>query len=270
MDSSAAIKSGGPFDTIVNLWRFRMLARTLARHHLILKYRNSLLGFVWTVLAPLGSMAVLVVVFSFVVRIPIERYWAFLLSGYFVWVFFSNVVGAATGIFRNYSPLRRSVAFPNEVVVLGVAGARLAELLAELLLIVIVLAVFHHGSLPASLIALPLLVLLLLLLVVGCAIPLATLSLLFHDIEHALPIALGLLFYLTPVFYPASMVPDAFRMVYLANPIAGLLTMFHSVLYEGAWPSVMLLGATSMSTFLILVAGWAILNRYRDVLPEVG
>ena len=270
VDPVTAVTSRRDPGTLVNVWRFRMLARTLTRHHLILKYRNSMLGFLWTILAPLGSMAVLVVVFSYVIRIPLERYWAFLLSGYFVWVFFSNVVGGAVGVFREYAALRRSVAFPNEVVILGSAGARLTELLAELALISIALAVFHHGSVPLSFITLPPLIVLLAALVVGCAIPIATLSLLFHDIAHAVPIALGLLFYLSPVFYPASMVPEDFRLAYLANPVAGLLTMFHSVLYEGVFPSTALSAATVASTLVILVAGWAILNRYRDILPEVG
>jgi ABC-2 type transport system permease protein len=268
--TSAAPAPALPGRTVGDLWRFRMLAATLARHHLLLKYRNSLLGFVWTLLGPLGNMVVLVMVFSFIVRIPLERYWAFLLSGYFVWVFVQHVVGASTTLFRDYSALRRSVAFPNEVVILGAAGARMAEFLAELALIVGVLSVFHHGGLPLAFVALPALIALQCVLVFGLTLPLATLSLLYHDVEHALPIGLGLLFYASPVFYPASMVPEAVRHLYLLNPVAGLLTMYHQVLYEGRLPELAPLLLTTGTSVALLLAGYAFFNRHRGVLPEIA
>ncbi len=270
MSTHASTRRLTPGETLSGVWRFRMLAATLARHHLILKYRNSLLGFVWTLLSPLGSMAVLVLVFSFVVRIDVERYWAFLLSGYFVWVFFGHVVGAGTNLFREYSPLRRSVAFPNEVVILGAGGARLAEFLAELGLIVIVLAIFHHRGVPASFVVLPALIALQALLVFALTLPLATLALLYHDVEHALPIAMGLLFYASPVFYPASMVPEVARPFYMLNPIAGLLTMYHDVLYSGRFPDPGLALLTTATALVLLALGYTYFNRHRGVLPEIA
>jgi ABC-2 type transport system permease protein len=246
-----------------------MLAATLSRHHLILKYRASLLGFAWTLLSPLGSMTVLVLVFSFVVRIDVERYWAFLLSGYFVWVFVQHVIGATTTIFRDYSALRRSIAFQNEVVLLGAGGARLAEFLAELMLVLVVLSLFHHRGIPASYLVLPGLLVLQAVLVFALALPLATLSLLYHDVEHALPIAMGLLFYASPVFYPAELVPEVVRPAYMLNPIAGVLTMYHDVLYAGRFPDPWLALVTTGTALALLVAGYAYFNRHRGVLPEL-
>ncbi len=256
--------------TLVDVWRFRMLVVTLARHHLILKYRNSLLGFVWTLLGPLGNVIVLVLVFSFVVKIPIERFWAFLLSGYFVWVFIEHVVSASTELLRDYSALRRSVAFPNEVVVLGSVGARLVEFVAELALIVVVLSVFHHHTVPAAYIVLPGLVAIQAVLVFGAALPLATLALLYQDVEHALPIGLGLLFYASPIFYPAAMVPDVVRPLYLLNPVAGLLTLYHDVLYSGRFPSLGLAATTTATSSILVLLGYGYFNRRRGVLSEIA
>jgi lipopolysaccharide transport system permease protein len=256
--------------TAGNVWRFRMLAATLARHHMILKYRSSILGFVWTLLSPFAMMMVLVAVFSFVVRIRIDHYWAFLLSGYFVWVFIQNVLGASTGLLRDYSALRRSIPFPNEVALMGALGARLVEFGAALMLIVLVLAVFHHQAVPPSFILIPALIVLQALLVFALALPLCTLGLLYHDVEHAVPIVVGLLFYGSPIFYPASLVPDVVRDVYLLNPIAGLLTLYHSVLYEGVFPAPGLVLVTLITTLVLLFAGYAYFNRHRAVLPEIG
>jgi homopolymeric O-antigen transport system permease protein len=67
------------------VWRFRELLRQLIIRNLKVKYQRSLLGFVWTFLNPLLTVGILVLVFSHAVRIPLVDYWAFVLSGYFVW-----------------------------------------------------------------------------------------------------------------------------------------------------------------------------------------
>jgi lipopolysaccharide transport system permease protein len=88
-------------------------------------------------------------------------------------------------------------------------------------------------------------------------------------VYHALPIALASLFYLSPVFYPASMVPEAFQTLYFLNPIAGLLTLYHDVVYAGHWPSSLLLAGTAAQAALCYVIGYAVFNRYAAVFPEV-
>ena len=86
---------------------------------------------------------------------------------------------------------------------------------------------------------------------------------------HALPIALASLFYLSPVFYPASMVPEAFRALYFLNPIAGLLTLYHDVVYAGQWPSARCSGGTAVQAVLVYAIGYAIFHRYAAVFAEI-
>ena len=89
------------------------------------------------------------------------------------------------------------------------------------------------------------LILIQLLLAIGLALPIATLSVFYYDVYHALPIALTTLFYLSPVFYPAQMVPAAARPYFFLNPIAGLLTLYQDVVYAGKMPDPMLLVGTA-------------------------
>jgi ABC-type polysaccharide/polyol phosphate export permease len=108
-----------------------------------------------------------------------------------------------------------------------------------------------------------------LLLVIGLALPIATLSVFYYDVYHALPIALTTLFYLSPVFYPAAMVPAAARDAYFLNPIAGLLTLYHDVLYWGRMPSLHLLGGMLLAAVTIYLAGYALFRRYAAIFPEI-
>jgi ABC-type polysaccharide/polyol phosphate export permease len=251
------------------VWRYRELLDSLIVRNLKVKYQRSLLGFVWTLVNPLLTVSILVVVFSHVIRIQIPNYWAFLLSGYFVWNFMLQTLNTGTYIFAEHSRLTRSVAFPSEILVFGAAGSRLLEYMAETVLVLLALALFHHHGVPASFALLPVLLVIQLLLAIGLALPIATLSVFYYDVTHALPIALTTLFYLSPVFYPARMVPEAARDLYFLNPIAGLLTLYHHVLYLGQMPPLSLLLGTFAAALAIYGLGHALFNRYAAVFAEL-
>jgi lipopolysaccharide transport system permease protein len=251
------------------VWRYRELLHELIVRNLKVKYQRSLLGFVWTLLNPLLTVGILVLVFSHVVRIPLPDYWAFVLSGYFVWNCVLQTLNTGTYIFAEHSRLTRSVAFPSEILVFGAAGSRLLELVAEIMLILVLLVAFHHHQVPSSFALLPVLLAIQVFLVIGLALPIATLSVFYYDVHHALPIALTTLFYLSPVFYPADMVPQAVRPFYFLNPIAGLLTLYQEVLYAGRMPSATLLFGMIAAALLVYFIGYAIFNRYASVFPEI-
>ena len=251
------------------LWRFRELLRSLIIRNLKVKYQRSLLGFVWTMLNPLLTVGILVLVFSHVVRIPLPDYWAFVLSGYFVWNCVLQTLNTGTYIFAEHSRLTRSVAFPSEILVFGAVGSRLMEFIAEIGLVLILLVAFRHHQVPASFALLPVLLVIQTLLVIGIALPIATLSVFYYDVQHALPIALTTLFYLSPVFYPADMVPEAARVLYFCNPLAGLLSLYHEILYAGHIPSPTLLFGMIAAALLIYLTGYGIFNRYASVFPEI-
>jgi ABC-2 type transport system permease protein len=251
------------------LWQYRELLRSLVSRNLKVKYQRSALGFLWTLFNPLVTALVLILVFSHVLRIGVPDFWAFLLSGFFAWHFLQSNLATATQILASHGQLRRSVAFPDEILLFAAAISRLVEYGIEILLVVTVLIVFHHEALPASFVLLPVLVLLLLLLSLGLMLPLASLSVFYSDVQHAMPPVLLTLFYVSPVFYPFEMVPDAVRPILMLNPMVPLLTLHHEVLFEGRWPSAELFGGTAALCILIFLVGYAIFNRYKPVYAEI-
>jgi len=257
-------------DRLRELWRFRHMLGHLASRNLKVKYKRSALGFLWTLLNPLATVLVLVAVFRIVVRLPIEHYWAFLLSGYFAWNTAAQSLFSASTILPEHARLTRSVAFPKEVLVLAALVARFVELAAELAILVVVLAVFHHGTVPAAFALVPVLVVVEALLVVGLMLPIAVLSTLFRDVTQGLPVLLTTLFYLSPVFYPASMVPEAFRGIYAANPFASLLACFHRVLYDGSPPPIPELALAAGIALVVAAGGFLVFGRYSEVCAEIA
>ena len=251
------------------VWRYRELLRGLIVRNLKVKYQRSMLGFIWTLLNPLLTITVLTVVFTYFIKIRVPNYWAFVFSGYFVWNFMLQMISTATYVLAEHAPLRRSVAFPSEVLLFAAAASRLVEFAIEMAIAVLLLIVIHHEGIPASFVLLPLLITLQVLLAIGLAFPVATLSVFYSDVQHAIPILLLMLFYLSPVFYPATMVPASLLPFYYLNPIAGLLTLYHDSLYGGQWPSPVLLASMTVASVGLCGLGYAIFNRYKRLFAEI-
>ncbi|MBN1826683.1 MAG: ABC transporter permease [Candidatus Eisenbacteria bacterium] len=249
--------------------RSRYLLRSLVIRDLKVKYQRSSLGFLWTLLNPLLVVVILTAVFRTVVRIRIEGYWAFLLSGYFVWNTVQHTLLSGSYTLQEHSSLARSVAFPREVLLFGAALSRLVEFAAEILLVLVVIVAAHHHGFPPGLLFLPLLILFQFLIAAGLMMPVAVLSTRFTDVQHALPILMTALFYLSPVFYPASMVPDPYRAFYFLNPLAGILTLYQQTLYEGRIPSPALLGVVAASSIVVFLAGYAVFHRSEEACNEL-
>jgi lipopolysaccharide transport system permease protein len=261
---------GGAWNGLEDVWSFRNLLYGLVVRDLKVKYQRSLLGLLWTLLNPLLTSLLLIAVFSYVIRIQIDHYWAFLLSGYFVWNFIQQALSNGAIIMSQHATLRRSVAFPSEILIISVAASKLVEFLIGMSLVLGVVAVFHHQGIPLSFALFPIIVLIQVILLVGLMYPIATVSVLFHDFQHALPIVIFTLFYITPIFYPVGMVPEILRPYYFLNPFAGLLTLYHIILYEGQWPSITLLGVVFAVAIICYLIGCALFNRYKYVCVEIA
>lgn len=250
------------------IWDYRQLLRSLIIRNLKVKYQRSALGFMWTLLNPLLTVGVLALVFTHIVKIPLQHYVAFLFSSYFVWNFMLQTISSGAFLLAEHAQLARSVAFPKEVPVLAGVASRLVEFAIELSIILIGLVLFHHHAIPASFLMLPWLVLLQCALVLGLVLPIAGLSVFFRDVQHLLPIALTVLFYVSPVFYPSSMVPEALRPYYMANPVAQLLTAYQAVIYQGQFPSIKIILSLTFVSALLLTVGYAVFDRFKAEIAE--
>lgn len=269
MSKTSGSRRKGPLAAARNLWRYRDLVGRMTARNLKVKYKRSVLGFFWTLVNPLMTVTILVGIFSYVVRVEIEAYWAFLISGYFVWNFLGQTLSSATYVLREYGQLSRAVSFPKEAPILAAALSRLVEFTIEMVLVLVIVAVFRHGDLPASFAWIPLLVVIQVLIGLGLALPVATLAAFYHDVEHAIPILLTTLFYLSPVFYSADLVPESVRALYMLNPLAGLLTLFQSVIHEGQAPPPGLLLEVGVFSVMLLALGYTVFNRFEPLIAEV-
>jgi len=199
----------------------------LSRHRVNVRYRQSKLGALWALLQPLAMMLVFTAVFARLVRVPSEGvpYALFAYAGILPWTFYASAVSNGTNSLVSHAQLITRVFFPREILPLTYVVASLVDLLIGSLVLVGLL-VFYRIPLTAELFLVIPIILLLGAYALACALVLCAVQVRARDIGMALPIALQLLMFASPVLYPLRVVPAASRTLYLLNPLAGLIDGF--------------------------------------------
>lgn len=224
------------------------MVRAVAWRNVRLRYKSSLLGFFWTLLNPLLFLGIFLLIFSEAFP-QVENYPVFALSGLIFWSFFATSSGHIMGALVENASVLRSLAVPPLVFPLAQLFAGLFNLAMSLLPFGIILHLFGRTPHLTDLLVLPLVALFGAFLF-GLSLALSALNVFFRDIGLLWNALLPAFFYITPIAYPADLVPERMRWVVEANPLFHYIDAFREVLYHGRTP----LGET-----WLLLGGLAIL-----------
>lgn len=262
------------------IWSRRELVAALVVRDLKVRYRNSVLGFVWSLLTPLLLMLVLWLVFKQLVRFTSEPdYTVKVLCGLIPWLFFQQTLLDACPSILHFRQVVKKVYFPREVLPISVVLANLVHLLLSLLvlfaLLIVVGTPFHWTFL-----FLPVLVLLEWMLVQGLAFVLASLHTFYHDVQYIVSALLTMLFYLSPIIYKVYEhdriaptagfgVPARFEPYYMLNPLAVIAEGYRQVILRCELPNPWFLGIAFLVSLSLLIVGYRTFRAYQWRFPEV-
>ena len=217
-----------------DIFRYRELLVNLVRKDLKVRYKSSVLGFLWSLLTPAMLLVVYYLVFSVLLPGGIPRFPIYLLSGLLVWNLFNVGLVAGTGSVVASSGIVNKVWFPREVLPLSAIGAALVHFFLQGIVMVLTLLVFQH---PVSWAYLPLLPLALLALLLFCgalAIFFSAVNVYLRDMQHLVEIALLPLFFMSPIVYSYDLIANRlgrFAWVYLLNPVTPVVLAFQRAIY---------------------------------------
>jgi lipopolysaccharide transport system permease protein len=235
--------------TAATLAHHRDILLVLVSKELKLRYKNTFLGYAWSVLHPLAMAMVFYLVFKVFMKIRMEDYSLFLITGLFAWQWFQNSLGASSAVFLNNSTLIRKVRFPRSYLVLAGVLNDLFHYAVSIPVILAFMLYSHRYPSVAWIWGIPLLLGIQLMLTYGIALLVATGNLFFRDLERLTLILTMLWLYLTPVIYPVSMVPERWRWGLYVNPVAPLIVGWRSLFMEG----------TLSFDLTVAGLGWAVL-----------
>ncbi len=220
---------------ITDVWEYRELLGNLVRRELKVRYKDSVLGFLWTLLNPLLYLAVFSVVFDVVLNAGAPRYGLLLLSGLLVWNLFATGLGSATASIVGNGSLVQKVWFPREILPIAAVGASFISFCFQMIVLVIGLAAFGHAPEVSMLWLLVPALLLTLLLATGLGLLLSAYNVYYRDTNHFLELGLLAWFWFTCIVYPFQFVANALEensILAGLNPMMGPVVVFKRVLYN--------------------------------------
>lgn len=232
-----------------------------------LRYNNSLLGYVWTLVKPLVLFAILYVVFSFFMRFPIENYSLNLLLGVMFWNFFVEATSIAMQSFINKAALITKIYFPRSLIVLA---STMTSFLTFLLNLVIFFGFFIYSDLSFSwpMLLFPFYLLFFFLFVVGISFMLSVFYVKFRDLQHIWEVLLQFGFWVTPIIYTIQLIPVEYHFYMMLNPISRAIFYTRLLLIHGQLPTLqnsLIFAGMSIGTFAL---GAYIFSRKQYSLAE--
>ncbi|MDY7229514.1 ABC transporter permease [Hyalangium rubrum] len=257
------------FRNFREIYQYRSLLLSLTQRELKARYRGSVLGFLWTFLNPTMQMIVYSLMFSVWMRQQIEDYTFFVFVGLLPWIWFSSSVGAGASAISDRRDLLTKVRFPAQILPATVVTTNLVNFLLSLPLLFILGTIL--GRPPTwHVVLFPVVLFVQLWVTLALAYLCSAINVTFRDLQQILNNLLTMWFFVTPIFFRAETIPEAFREVMvLANPMAVMVTSYQAIFYDHKLPAAgpLLLWMGIAAVLLWLAAN--LFERRREEFAEV-
>ena len=215
----------------------RELLANLVHKELKLKYKDSALGFLWSLARPLFLLMIYYVIFGIFLGAGIPDFAIYLFAGLLAFDLFSTIVGGGTTAIVGNADLIKKVYFPREILILSVVGAALVNFVLQLVVMVGALVVFSHPFIGTNLLYFPVGLVALLIFSTAVGLLLSVANVRLRDVQHLIELVLLFWFWTTPIVYQVSQAttslgPHHLARVYLANPLVNIVMAFQRAFYQ--------------------------------------
>lgn len=252
------------------LYQYRGLLLSLVQRELKARYRGSVLGFFWTFLNPMLHMLVYGLLFGVFIKNQIEHYPFFMFVGLLPWIWFSTSVTTGASSISDRRDLMTKVRFPAQVLPATVVTTNLCNFVFSLPLMVALGVIF--GVWPSwHVVLFPVVVLTQLCFTLAVVYVVSALNVTFRDLQHIITNLMMLWFFITPVLYRVSTIPEKHRvLMMLANPMAILMSSYQAIFYEHRLPDALpLLGLLGVSVVLLWGASQLFESRREEFAESI-
>lgn len=250
------------------LYQYRELLKNLVIRDLKVKYKGSVLGFLWSLVHPIMMIAVYTVVFRYIIiRDKTSNFAAFLTIGVVCWHFLAMTLSSSTNVIVANSNLIKKVYFPREILPISIVLSNFVEFLLTLLVLFPALMLFKV-HLRWFVVLLPLLFVLQILFNTGISLFFSCLNVFYRDVTHLIRILLLAWFWICPIVYPLHSIPERLHFIYLLNPMASFIVCYRDLLFRSRIPTLSLLTVLFLTTMAALVVGYHVFRRYEHRFAE--
>jgi len=266
---AVANRTGDGFRTrMLEIWEYRRVLFTLVKKDVKARYKESLLGYLWTLLNPIFNMLVFVVVFSFVFRVKVPNYPLYIITGIIPWGFFQVSVLGCTAALRTNGSLIKQIYSPKEMFIFLPVLSNLVHLLLSF--VAIIPFMMYYSTAPTwNLSFLPLIIIFHTLFILGIGLIFSILNLYFTDAGYFLENLMRIWFYGTPLLYPISFVPEKIQTFYLLNPTATFALLYRWALTDSSLPDIRYILLTLCVSVVSTGVGFWFFGRYEKAAVKL-
>lgn len=232
------------------------------------RYKSSLLGYLWSIANPLLFAMIYYFIFKLIMRVSIPDYTLFIITGLFPWQWFSSSINHSLFAFLTNAQIIKKTVFPRSVIPLSNVIMEGIHFVCTLPVIIVFMLVYHRHPSVIWLYGVPAVMLAQILLSFGCSLFFSSVNLFFRDTERFVTLGIMLMFYCTPVLYTADMIPEQYRWLIMLNPLADMIICWRDLLMNNQLNYLLLAKFYLISTG-ILVAGVMVFNKLKYRFAEI-
>jgi len=193
------------------------------------KYKNNVLGYFWSIAHPLAFALVFYIAFKIVIKIPLQDYMVFLISGLFPWQWLATSVGSSPMVFLANVSIIKKVNFPRNIIPFTIVLQDMIHFVLSIPVIVLFMLIYNITPGWIWLAGIPLLLIIQFIFIYGIALAISSLNLFFRDLERLTGILITLTFYFTPIIYPETMIPAKYAKLVNLNPLTPLMVSWRNL-----------------------------------------
>jgi lipopolysaccharide transport system permease protein len=240
---------------------YRELLYQMTRRDLLLRYKQTVMGFAWAIFMPLVNTVVFSVIFTRVAHIDTGMpYPLFAYCGLLVWNFTASSLRFAVGSLTSNTSLVSKVYFPREIFPLSAVLVSLVDF-AVGFLVLVGMMVYYHVTPGLALLALPLVIVVQAMFTAAVALLLAMGNLFYRDVKYLFDVVIMVWMFVSTVLYPMPTGGGAMSRIFLLNPMSAIIDAYRDVLLRGRTPDPTAFGATAVVSFLALMMAWLAFHR---------
>ena len=250
-----------------SLYQYRELLKTSISKDIRGKYKNSVLGIIWSFLNPLLQIAVYAIVFPLIMKSSLPNYTVFLCCGLIPWNFFSAAISGTSFTMIENGNIIKKVYFPREILPISVTTSEAINFVISTIIILAFVLGYGMG-ISKFIIFYPIVLLVQYFLLIGISFIVSSVTVYFRDLQHFISIALQLLFYATPIVYAPDSIPVDFQWILQYNPMTYIINAYRDIFYYQQMPDFVSLGMVLVGSLIFCVIGYLIFNKLQRRFAE--
>lgn len=250
-----------------SLYEYRELLKTSIKKDVRGKYKNSVLGILWSFLNPLLQIAVYALVFPLIMKNNLPNYTVFLCCGLIPWSFFATAISRTSFTMVENGNIIKKVFFPREILPLSVVTSEAVNFAISTVIILAFVLGYGMG-LSKFIIFYPIILIVQYIFLIGISFIVSSVTVYFRDLQHFIGIALQLLFYATPIVYAPNAIPEEFQWIIQYNPMTYIINGYRDIFYYKQMPDLSSLGSVLIIGIIVCLVGYFIFSKLQRRFAE--